>query len=244
MFSFFRQIRKTLMDQNKVRTYLLYAIGEILLVMIGILLALQVNNWNEQNKQEAEEQATLLNLLSDMNSNKAQLDSKIDVANKDIQNIIELVAIDPSDMTISEDYIDSLYVEISSPPTFDPNEANIKEIINSGKINLISNDSLKLNILMWEGTLQEVRELQQVIRVTNRDELLMISEYILIRPSYKDELGASEFRSSSRDLLRTKKNENYLTIKFRRYEVLLSRYEQLNTLISDMIRHINTELQT
>ncbi len=50
MLRFFRHIRKQLMEQNKVRTYLLYAVGEIALVMIGILLALQVNNWNEERK--------------------------------------------------------------------------------------------------------------------------------------------------------------------------------------------------
>ena len=45
MLRIFHHIRKTLMEQNKVRSYVLYAIGEIALVMIGILLALQVNNW-------------------------------------------------------------------------------------------------------------------------------------------------------------------------------------------------------
>jgi len=51
MLRFFRQIRQKLMEQNKVRTYILYAIGEILLVVIGILIALQVNNWNELRKE-------------------------------------------------------------------------------------------------------------------------------------------------------------------------------------------------
>ena len=50
MLRFLRHIRKKLMEQNKISSYLFYAIGEIALVMIGILLALQVNNWNEQRK--------------------------------------------------------------------------------------------------------------------------------------------------------------------------------------------------
>ena len=50
MLRIFRHIRKWLMEERKIRRYLLYALGEILLVMIGILLALQVNNWNEQRK--------------------------------------------------------------------------------------------------------------------------------------------------------------------------------------------------
>ncbi len=51
MIKFFRRIRKRLLTENKFSKYLLYAIGEIALVMIGILLALQVNNWNEERKE-------------------------------------------------------------------------------------------------------------------------------------------------------------------------------------------------
>ena len=50
MIKFFRQIRYNLMSENKTGKYIKYALGEILLVMIGILLALQVNNWNEGRK--------------------------------------------------------------------------------------------------------------------------------------------------------------------------------------------------
>ena len=52
MINFFRKIRKQLADQNKPLKYFRYAFGEIVLVMIGILLALQVNNWNEERKDQ------------------------------------------------------------------------------------------------------------------------------------------------------------------------------------------------
>ncbi|MGB5405151.1 MAG: DUF6090 family protein, partial [Robiginitalea sp.] len=52
MLRFFRQIRQRLLTDNKFSKYLLYAIGEILLVVIGILIALQIDNWNEENKEK------------------------------------------------------------------------------------------------------------------------------------------------------------------------------------------------
>ncbi len=66
MLRFFRQIRKTHMKQNKVRSYFIYAVGEIALVMIGILLALQINNWNEGRKRLMSESRLLETILKDL----------------------------------------------------------------------------------------------------------------------------------------------------------------------------------
>jgi len=63
------------MEQNKTRTYLIYAVGEIALVMIGILLALQVNNWNEERKEWAQEQQVITALHNEFNEN--HLDDKL-----------------------------------------------------------------------------------------------------------------------------------------------------------------------
>ena len=65
MISIFRKIRKTFFS-NKISQYLLYAVGEIILVMIGILLALQVNNWNEKRKQVIELNSILHTISNDM----------------------------------------------------------------------------------------------------------------------------------------------------------------------------------
>lgn len=62
MIKFFRNIRKKLIKEGKAANYLKYAIGEIVLVVIGILIALQINNWNEERKLKIEEQNTLMKL--------------------------------------------------------------------------------------------------------------------------------------------------------------------------------------
>lgn len=66
MISFFRTIHQKLLQQNRVTRYLFYALGEIFLVVIGILIALQVNNWNEDRKEKIYERKMLLELIEDM----------------------------------------------------------------------------------------------------------------------------------------------------------------------------------
>jgi len=67
------------MEQNKIRTYLFYAVGEIALVMIGILLALQVNNWNEQRKMVQISEVTTQKLYVELKEAKNQVESSLEV---------------------------------------------------------------------------------------------------------------------------------------------------------------------
>ncbi len=67
MIKFFRKIRQNLLSEGKTGKYLKYAIGEIVLVVIGILIALQINNWNENNKAKTTEIYVLNEILSNLN---------------------------------------------------------------------------------------------------------------------------------------------------------------------------------
>jgi hypothetical protein len=69
MLTFFRHIRKSILGSGQAKRYILYSVGEILLVMIGILLALQVNNWNEQRKDRLKERVVLSQLKEDYQAN-------------------------------------------------------------------------------------------------------------------------------------------------------------------------------
>ena len=78
MIKFFRKIRQRLLSENKFSKYLIYAIGEIILVVIGILIALQINNWNENKKLKTEEIKFLKNfkqsLIADKEFNSFRFD--------------------------------------------------------------------------------------------------------------------------------------------------------------------------
>lgn len=95
MIKFFRRIRRNLMETGKTSKYLKYAIGEIILVVIGILIALQINNWN-QNRIEANEELNILKALKvgletdleDLNYNANSIENSINSANTVIKSLI------------------------------------------------------------------------------------------------------------------------------------------------------------
>jgi ABC-type phosphate transport system permease subunit len=78
MPKFFRNIRQKLLNENKFSKYVIYAIGEIILVVIGVLIALQIDNWNDFEKNKRQEQVIVDNILQDLKNDKAGLTDMID----------------------------------------------------------------------------------------------------------------------------------------------------------------------
>jgi len=77
MIKFFRRIRQHLLTENKFSKYLIYAIGEIVLVVIGILIALQINNWNEERKANLREHSLYQNIITDLDNEDVRLNSAL-----------------------------------------------------------------------------------------------------------------------------------------------------------------------
>lgn len=106
MIKFFRKIRQQLLSENKFSKYLLYAIGEIILVMIGILLALQINNSNELRKQREEEAIILSGIEKDFIETRANILKTLTREEKVILNCRDLIdAIETQDYSINPDTI-------------------------------------------------------------------------------------------------------------------------------------------
>ena len=85
MINFFRRIRKKLANDNKPLKYMRYAIGEIVLVVIGILIALQVNNWNEDYKESLAIKNVLIEIKEDLIQDKAELERNIELRTEDLK---------------------------------------------------------------------------------------------------------------------------------------------------------------
>jgi len=164
MLKFFRKIRKNLIDTQDIRKYLLYSIGEILLVMIGILLALQVNNWNERNKAEKEEQKILQSLQTEYSDN--------------IENLEQILASHKTTISRIEDVLkkykagnlntvdSNSLVELRNAvfgKTYDPKFGVLNSLLNSEKINLIENDLLRNRIAKIPGMMEDYSEDEELV---------------------------------------------------------------------------------
>ena len=138
MIRFFRKIRQQLLTENKFSRYLLYAIGEILLVMIGILLALQVNNGNEQRKLNHQKKIYKQTLIKELDN---QIEFCLWVINttkkrlKLFDNFFYVVNNPKSTSQEIQSAGDSVYVDVGElvPPLF-----VMSDLIESGHINYFS----------------------------------------------------------------------------------------------------------
>ena len=120
MIKFFRKIRQNLLSEGKTGKYLKYALGEIILVVIGILIALQINNWNELRKDGIKEQVILKQLQEDYRANLSQLEQKIDIREKMITSGLRLLRAFDNPVGIVRDSVIKDLAELRNDPTFDP----------------------------------------------------------------------------------------------------------------------------
>ena len=87
MVKLFRTIRQKLLQSGKLKSYAAYALGEIFLVMIGILLALQINNWNEERKDRIKENKVLASLLEDFRYSQSKIKKALDQYPNEIKRL-------------------------------------------------------------------------------------------------------------------------------------------------------------
>ncbi|PWI29050.1 hypothetical protein DI383_13900 [Flavobacteriaceae bacterium LYZ1037] len=158
MIKFFRKIRYNLMNENKTGKYFKYAIGEILLVVIGILIALQINNWNQQRIENKKEHAILLRLTKEFKSNRKQLFEKIESRNDIIKKSNRLLTFFTNPENVQRDSI-LYYLGSIVPTTFDPIQ---NDLVKSGNIEILKSEELKQLLINWSTDVIQLNEIEQM----------------------------------------------------------------------------------
>ncbi|OIQ30854.1 MAG: hypothetical protein BM564_01185 [Bacteroidetes bacterium MedPE-SWsnd-G2] len=170
MIKFFRKIRQRLLSENKFSKYLIYAIGEIILVVIGILIALQVNNWNERRQNQKKEILYLTRLTTNLGYDKrlyetimindSILINKLYDVEKNLSKFIKNV----------DNPIEDLDVLIAAYK-FTSNRTTIDNLISSGKIELLRSNYLVEDIFLYYRTTEDIdRAVDQAIIKYNREK--------------------------------------------------------------------------
>ncbi|SFO03592.1 hypothetical protein SAMN04488519_103178 [Algoriphagus ornithinivorans] len=158
MISFFRKIRQKLLQENRITRYLIYALGEIILVTIGILIALQINTWNTNRLERIQEQTVLKQLKEEFESNLEQIDLKIALRDNIISSATEVLQYIDSKTEVSKDTLFQKMSPIVMAPTFDPIQ---NDILQSEKIQLIRNEQLRRVLANWPTYVTELKEQEE-----------------------------------------------------------------------------------
>jgi hypothetical protein len=171
MLFLLRKIRRKLMKDNKVGTYLLYAIGEIFLVVVGILIAVQIDDWNESRKNQEIASSYKSSLVNDLKRDTTMLKALI----LDIEQ--DLIEIESIEKRLSHPLatLDTLFDLVRNESKnyiviqafFDFNDNTIEELISSGKMSILGG--------ALSNELFEFRQAQNQIAITNQ---FLINPYI------------------------------------------------------------------
>ena len=155
MIKFFRNLRQTLIMENKTSKYLKYAIGEIVLVVIGILIALQINNWNEDRKNKILENDFYCKLLEDFELDRQNINRLYSESDYKIETSKKLL-LELTHKNKSIAYLINNYIQALRTNAFSPSKVAILDITSSGKLSLIKNEELKQNLLRYYSELDNL----------------------------------------------------------------------------------------
>ena len=190
-----------MLKENKMGRYLKYAIGEIILVMIGILLALQVNTWNNNRELKKEELKVMKSLHQEFSQNLEKFDIIYNNQLKRKQTIEYVMS--NNLQKLPADSLVTLMNRINANWTYDPFQGIYNSVIGSGKIELISNDSLKTKLATIQDLIKDYQEEEREVREFSKQNLY----------PFQLEQPLKNFNFNSKDILESKKvKDNYIKI--------------------------------
>lgn len=208
-----------MIKENRASKYLLYAVGEIILVVIGILIALSINNWNENEKERNEEYQALKSLHREFIESRKRFISNQSHNEYIFDGMRYLLKI-LDENRANENLSDSIYINLNisswSSATFEPSRGIINSLINSGKLNIVSNENLKVQLVQWNDEVINFQNWQRLAQDYKFTYLFpLISKATLLpskikRHDYDDEYNRDvEINDRDIDLSIVKSKEFY-----------------------------------
>lgn len=176
-----------MLADKRISKYLLYATGEIILVVVGILIALQFNNMNTERKNRKTEQLYLSSFSSDLDKNIKELERVIAKSTGTYQAADSLIGYFVGMIEITDTL--TLYQLIFRPRGFtvyQSAEGTVQDIMGSNQLVVIQNDTLRMAMASWASDLKNIREWEKLDQISQQHYSEMSSDYVDI---YKGKFG-------------------------------------------------------
>ena len=185
MTPFFRRIRQKLANDNQFLKYSRYAIGEIVLVVIGILIALQINNWNEERKNVVSENQYYCLILDDlkMDYNKIQ---ELIVASDDKVKVSKELLLELNSGKKDKNFLLNKFLKAFRGEAFVSRNVTFNDLVSSGNIRLLKDDKIKNSLIQLYSELEnKLSHLKQNNQESSKQAFNLVNSSI--------EFGLSEF---------------------------------------------------
>ena len=248
MLKFFRTIRKKLIEQDNVRKYLLYAVGEILLVVIGILIALQVNNWNEQRKTNDQLETYYVQIRDELNSD-------LERVNEQIENLESIVGLNERSLNLlKSNHPDSLKQlkftlgALATGLTISFNYPVMQEFVSNGFLPKVESESLKVKFAEVQGLLNRNREFNKIIQ----DQYVQTIEPYIIETLNYQSIALDRYQSflveggPEVDFTQFKNDLvlwNQITLKLEASTLYVSQHGHVRDQITELVELLNNQLE-
>ncbi len=176
MIVFMRKLRRRLLAEGALGKYLAYAVGEIVLVVIGILIALQINNYNDARKDRTRELGYLANIRTDLAANIAEMDRYLATRSEGIAAAQRIIGHFDGEPIEDVSAFNADGVSIYTWQRYYQINNTYQELVNSGNFALLSNDSIKHGLLDLESQYKKMKSEEDHFRF-DAETLLYIPLY-------------------------------------------------------------------
>jgi hypothetical protein len=171
MIKFFRHIRQRLLNENRFSKYFLYAIGEIFLVVIGILIALQINNWNNKIKDRKLEKQYISGLINDLEIDSISISDIKIVSDEQVRRKEKLYDYFEGQEFSNDSIAHFFGLQWGTAVGFNPVTTTVDEMTSTGGISVIQNPDVRKEIIKTYNYYQHFINGSQAYYERNRGEL-------------------------------------------------------------------------
>jgi hypothetical protein len=230
---------------NKLMTYLLYAIGEIILVVVGILIAVNIDDWNESAKERSKEIHYLSNIQADLTSNIDLIDHFLEDWQECIassQIVIEHIEGKP---ITDWDAFNMHCINVYDWKRFYQNNNTFEELTYSGNLALITNDSIKTNLLNLESSLQRLKAEEDHFRFDSEEIIYPpLYEHVDLHPIIKKYIGQDVVLSTElyKDYFADKRVKNGFLMAIMEFSTMTAQLRERKQTTKYIIEMIDQEI--